>query len=466
VTQETRLRHEAVSIWQAGVEAVDSGRLVRNVVRTTDSTLVICNHKISLATVNRIVVVGAGKAGVGMAIAFEQALGVSVVDAKLSGWINVPEDCLPADGESQPRKIHLHPARPAGVNEPTQEGVKGALGILNFVSCLGPNDLCVFLISGGGSALLPAPVEGISLTDKQKVTRLLMHAGATIHELNCVRKQLSRIKGGGLARAAKAGLVLSLIISDVIGDPLDVIASGPTFADSSTAADALEILQKYSSQQIDVPFPVWEHLTAKESTSTKPQPIPDTVHNYVIGNNEVALNAASDLARDLGFQVHSLGSDNEGESRIVGRDLAEMCCRIREVGKPLSPPACLLSGGEPVVHVVETDQPQKGGRNQELVLAGLELLWEQGMDEIVILSGGTDGEDGPTDAAGAVADSHLLRKARSQELVPGDYLTVNNSYPFFDQVGGLLKTGPTHTNVMDLRVCLVGLPKDHTAAKP
>ena len=458
MTHETRLRDEAVSIWQAGVEAVDSGRLVRNVVRTSDSTLVICGHKISLATVNRIVVVGAGKAGVGMATALEQALGDSVVNAKLSGWINVPEDCLPADGESRPRKIHLHPARPAGVNEPTPEGVTGALEILNSVSRLGPDDLCVVLISGGGSALLPAPVEGITLADKQKVTRLLMHAGATINELNCVRKQLSQIKGGGLARAATAGLVLTLIISDVIGDPLDVIASGPTFADSSTAAEALQILQKYSSQRSDVPLTVWEYLTAKENTDTKPQPIPDTVHNYVIGNNAIALNAASDLACDLGYQVHSLGSDNEGEARIAGRELAELCRRIRDEGKPLSSPACLLSGGEPVVHVVETDQPQKGGRNQELVLAGLELLWEDGMHDIVLLSGGTDGEDGPTDAAGAVADSHLLHAARSQRLVPGDYLAVNNSYPFFDQVGGLLKTGPTHTNVMDLRVCLVGLP--------
>ncbi|MCH7989719.1 MAG: DUF4147 domain-containing protein [Planctomycetes bacterium] len=427
-------------------------------MRTSDSTLVICSHKISLATVNRIVVVGAGKAGVGMATALEQALGDSVVNAKLSGWINVPEDCLPADGESHPRKIHLHPARPAGVNEPTPEGIKGALEILKSVSCLGPDDVCVVLLSGGGSALLPAPVEGITLTDKQKVTRLLMHAGATINELNCVRKQLSQIKGGGLARAAKAGRVVTLIISDVIGDPLDVIASGPTVADSSTAAEAVEILQKYSSRQEEIPISVWEHLTAKKNTETKSQPIPETVHNYVIGNNEVALNAAAERARDLGYQVHSLGSDNQGEARVVGRELADLCRRIRDDGKPLSPPACLLSGGEPVVHVVKTDQPQKGGRNQELVLAGLELLWEDGMDDIVLLSGGTDGEDGPTDAAGAIADSRLLRKARSQGLVPGDYLAVNNSYPYFDQIGGLLKTGPTHTNVMDLRVCLVGLP--------
>jgi glycerate 2-kinase len=459
VTQVTRLRDEAISIWQAGVEAVDSGRLVRNVVQTSDSGLVICGHEISLATVNRIVVVGAGKAGTGMATAFEQALGESIVKEKVSGWINVPADCLPADGESQPRKIHLHPARPAGVNEPTGEGVRGAREILNVVSGLGPDDVCVVLLSGGGSALLPAPVEGISLADKQDVTRLLMNAGATINDLNCVRKQLSQIKGGGLARAAKAGLVLTLIISDVIEDPLDVIASGPTIADSSTAAEALEILQKYSSRREEISIAVWEYLTAKKYAETKPQPIPETVHNYVIGNNEVALNAASQRARDLGYQVHSLGSDNQGEARIVGRELAELCRCIRDEGKPLSSPACLLSGGEPVVHVVETDQPQKGGRNQELVLAGLELLWDDGMDDIVLLSGGTDGEDGPTDAAGAVADSRLLQAAQSQAFVPGDYLAVNNSYPFFDQIGGLLKTGPTHTNVMDLRVCLVGAPE-------
>jgi len=456
VSLSTRLREDAISIWKAGVAAVDSQRLVSNAVQATNSTLIICGHEFSLKSVKQIVVVGGGKAGAGMATAFEQALGEGILNDKVSGWINVPADCISAGQSLRPGKIHLHPARPAGVNEPTEEGVQGSNEILNTVSQLGPDDVCVVLLSGGGSALLPAPAEGIGLGDKQKVTQLLMKAGATIDELNCVRKHLSKIKGGGLARAVNAGLVLTLIISDVVGDPLDVIASGPTVADSSTPAEAIAVLERYIEDSAEVPVPVWEHLAASAKSVTRPEPIPETVHNYVIGNNEVALNASVEKARKFGYRVYSLGSENRGEARDVGRELAEFCSSVRDDGKPLEAPACLLSGGEPIVGLVKTDQPQKGGRNQELVLAGLERLWDDGMDRIVLLSGGTDGEDGPTDAAGAFADNEILNNARLQGLVPGAFLKVNNSYPFFDQVGGLLKTGPTHTNVMDLRVCLVG----------
>lgn len=450
-----QFKDDAISIWQTGVEAVDSGRLVNKNVSTSGSLLHICGHEILLDTVNRIVVVGAGKAGVGMAIAFEQALGDKIVAEKVSGWVNVPEDCIPDTTDLRPRKIHLCPARPAGVNEPTEEGVAGSLEILKRVSQLGPNDLCVVLISGGGSALMPAPVEGITLNDKQQVTRFLMKAGAAIDELNCVRKQLSRIKGGGLARATRAGHVLTLIISDVIDDPLDVIASGPTVEDSAPPGEALSILEKYSQNDADIPSAVRDTLTAKIRASIHEEPLAETVHNFVIGNNSVCLNAAADRARALGYHVHSLGSDNRGEAKQVGKALADLCRSVRDSDHPISAPACILSGGEPIVHVVSTDQPQKGGRNQELVLAGLEQLWDDGMESIVILSGGTDGEDGPTDAAGAYADSEIVKTAHDQNLIPADFLAVNNSYPFFQQIAGLLITGPTHTNVMDLRVCLV-----------
>jgi glycerate-2-kinase len=451
VSNAARLRRDAESIWRAGVAAVDSKRLVADVVRNTGSELVICRHSISLSGLNRLVVVGAGKAGAGMAAGFEQAAGAELVRDRIGGWVNVPADCV---GSLQ--SINLHAARPAGVNEPTEAGAHGAKQILELVAGLGENDVCVVLLSGGGSALLPAPVSAITLGDKQQVTRTLMHAGATIDELNCVRKQLSLVKGGGLARATQAGLVITLIISDVIGDPLDVIASGPTVADSSTAADALAILRKYASGPQNVSPAVTEYLTHKAKESPQVEPIPSTVHHHVIGNNATAMVAASARAVELGYAVRSLGSENEGEARIVGRELAEMCLAVRDEASPPAVPACLLSGGEPVVHLADSNEPRRGGRNQEVAVAAIERLWDEGFSRMLLLSGGTDGEDGPTDAAGGIADADVLSAARSSGLRPAEFLAINNTYPFLTQTGGLFKTGPTHTNVMDLRVALIG----------
>jgi hydroxypyruvate reductase len=235
------LRNDALMIWQAGVDAVRAERLVNDVVHRSVDELTICGSEYRLPELGRIAVVGAGKAGAGMAAAIEEVLGPDVVDRQVVGWVNVPADCV-----RTLRRVHLHAARPAGVNEPTEAGVFGALRILDIVSQLGHDDLCLVLLSGGGSALLPAPIPGISLADKQAVTRFLMLAGATISELNTVRKHLSRIKGGNLARAIRAGATETLIISDVVGDPLDVIASGPTVADTSTSSQALDVLRKFS----------------------------------------------------------------------------------------------------------------------------------------------------------------------------------------------------------------------------
>lgn len=447
-----RLRHDAEAIWRAGVAAVDSARLVERAVRRDGTDLVIGGHRVSLGRLRRLVVVGAGKAGAGMAAGLEQAVGDDLLRSRVTGWINVPADCV------RPlRAIHLHPARPAGVNEPTEAGVAGSARILELARNLGPDDVCVVLLSGGGSALLPAPVEEVTLADKQAVTRLLMHAGAPIDDLNRVRKHLSQIKGGRLAQAAAgAGLVVTLIISDVIGDPLDVIASGPTVPDPTTAAEALSTLRQYAPDPQAVPQGVWDALLRGVWQGETVEMLPPHVHNHIIGSNATALTAAAEEARRLGYRVHSLGSDNRGEARSVGRELAALALSVRDRGWPLAAPACLLSGGEPVVRLVPTDQPRKGGRNQEVALAALDALCDDGLHAIVILSGGTDGEDGPTDAAGAVADADVWTAARQQHLVPADFLAINNAYPFFDQTGGLLRTGPTHTNVMDVRVVLVG----------
>ncbi|MBI5760335.1 MAG: DUF4147 domain-containing protein [Planctomycetales bacterium] len=444
------LRQDAVTIWQAGVSAVRSDQLVRNVVRRSDDTLVVCGHEFSVSKLGKIVVVGAGKAGAGMAAGLEESLGDDVVDGKVVGWVNVPADCV------RPlRKIHLHAARPAGINEPTEAGVEGTEKILELVSQVGPDDLCLVLLSGGGSALLPAPVPGVSLPDKQAVTRFLSQAGANITELNTVRKQLSRIKGGGLARALSAGTMVTLIISDVVGDPLDVIASGPTAADSSTPADALAVLNRFEATSSAVPQSVFDFLTTEAAkTHTQPASV-SGVFNHIIGNNDVAINAAVKKAQELGYPVHAVRSRDQGEATRTGFEIAEVCKTVRDVNWPVPPPACFITGGEPVVLFAKTDQPRKGGRNQQLVLSALNYFWDDGMNGIAILSGGTDGEDGPTDAAGAVADSDLLLAARRLGLNPHRYLDVQNAYPFFEAAGGLLKTGPTHTNVMDLRVAIV-----------
>jgi hydroxypyruvate reductase len=446
----TELRSDARGIWQAGVDAVRSEQLVANVVHRTATTLAICDQCFELSQLDRIAVVGAGKAGAGMAAALEEILGPDLVAEKVTGWVNVPADCV------RPlQKIYLHPARPAGLNEPTEAGVAGALQILDLVASLGPSDLCLVLLSGGGSALLPAPVPEITLADKQAVTRFLMSAGATIGELNSVRKRLSRIKGGGLACAMRAGRMMTLIISDVVGDPLDVIASGPTVADPTTAADALKVLEKYCAAPPRVPRAVFEYLVGVSERPQPPALLPAGIQNVVIGNNALAVAAAAERARSLGYAVRSLGSENQGEANQVGRELAELCCTIRAGGVAASGPVCILSGGEPVVHLAPSAQPRKGGRNQQLVLAALTALWNEDLEGIAILSGGTDGEDGPTDAAGAFLDAEIRRQAGEQGLRPDPFLAINDAYAFFAQCGGLLQTGPTHTNVMDLRVALV-----------
>jgi glycerate 2-kinase len=445
-----RLRQDAIAIWRAGVGAVDSQHLVRDQIGFDADDLNVAGRHFPLNSSSRILAVGAGKAGAGMAAGLEEALAGTPAAERLHGWINVPADCV----RTLPH-ITLHAARPAGLNEPTEEGVAGSREILRLVGQLAEHDLCIVLLSGGGSALLPAPLAGITLADKQIVTRFLMSAGATINELNCVRKHLSAIKGGNLARAARGTRLISLIISDVIGDPLDVIASGPTVADRTTAADALAVLSKFATDRKRIPQTVWSALEAK-SRGPAEAPVPESVVNVVIGSNERALAAAAEKAGRLGYAIQSLGSAQHGIARDVGRELAERARQNRDAGlRGPTQKTCVLSGGEPVVPLAATDQPRKGGRNQELVLGAVAALWADDMHGMAVLSGGTDGEDGPTDAAGAVADADLLEEAKRLGLAPEPYLAINNSYAFFERTGGLLKTGPTHTNVMDVQVILV-----------
>jgi glycerate 2-kinase len=329
--------------------------------------------------------------------------------------------------------------------------------MLGLIKTTGSGDLGLCLLSGGGSALLPAPVESVSLKDKQDVTTLLHASGAAIDEINCVRKHLSAVKGGRLAQAfTERGCPLyCLIISDVIGDPLDVIASGPTAADPTTFADALAVLER-RALTTKTPPTILDHLRrgAAGAFPETPKTLPATVHNLILVNNARALEVAARRAEELGYPVLNLGAFIEGETQQVAAVMAGIVRSIRADGQPVRPPICLLSGGETTVTL--TADHGLGGRNQEFVLAMTLKLGKDGMRNMILLSGGTDGEDGPTDAAGAIADAGTLVRAASQQLDPAAYLGRHDAYTFFEKVGGLLKTGLTQTNVMDVRVLLIG----------
>ena len=450
-----QLRDDALRIWQAGLEAVRSERLMAAAVRVEEHWLHVADEPpIDLNGVDRIAVVGAGKAGAGMAAALEQILGPTrSADKQLTGWVNVPDDCVRPLGS-----IHLHAARPAGRNEPTVEGVAGAEEIFRIVGSLASDDLCVALISGGGSALLPLPVEGISLSDKLTVTRHLSAAGANIAQLNIVRKQLSRIKGGGLARACRAGRLIALIISDVPGDPLDVIASGATVEDRSTPLQALDVLKQFDPNRQAIAASVYGYLKRKavgvspSGVSEPPGGGTQTVTNIVIGNNATAVDAACAEAERLGYS-HAVTSATklEGPVEAIGRHLADMAIAMRDS----SGPNCLISGGEGTVQLIDEPHRGLGGRNQQLALAALIRLAEQDPRGIAIVSAGTDGEDGPTDAAGALVDEAVIEHARRLGLDAPDFLRRNDAYNFFRLLDALIRTGPTHTNVCDVRVVVV-----------
>ncbi len=436
------LGEHALAIWSAAVEAVRPEPLVAAAVADFPD-----DWRKAIDAAPRIFVVGAGKAGAPMAAGLEASLADRL--DRVTGLVNVPK------GSTRPlKRIRLHPARPAGSNHPTEAGVAGAEEMLRLLGSAGPDDVAVCLLSGGGSALLPCPAAGVTLTDKQAVTKLLHTCGATIGEMNAVRKHLSRVKGGRLADAFRGKLLVSLIISDVVGDPLDVIASGPTAPDPTTFADALAVLERYELLD-ETPPAVIKLLRDGQAgmLPETPKALPPTVHNRVIGDNATALAAAARAAGALGYRVLNLGPFVEGESREVAAVAAGIVRNIRERKEPLPPPVCVLIGGETTVSLGE--RPGTGGRNQEFVLAALTKLGADGLTDACVLSGGTDGEDGPTDAAGAVATAETLQRAAGLGLDPRPFLDRHDAYHFFAPIGGLIRTGLTDTNVSDVRVILV-----------
>ena len=440
---ETQLIKDAEAIWRAGVAAVDSRSLVRSAVEFLESSFVVGDFEVPWDRDGKIIVVGAGKAGTGMARGLLDAIPTSLHN-RVHGWVNVPDDCI-----DQIPRIHLHGARPAGVNEPTELGRQGAEKMLAMVAGAGPSDIVFCLISGGGSALAPAPAEGLTIIEKQLLTQTLSAAGADIEQLNTVRKHLSQIKGGRLAAACRAPVLVSLVISDVLGDPLDVIASGMTMPDSTTSLDALKVMEHFDL--VGDPRFAASIATLRRAPVASPSIQAESI-SIVIGNNAVAVDAAGMEAERRGYS-HAMTSAkrSEGHAEDIGRHLAKMARRMRD-----SPgPDCLISGGEPIVALAPVNIRGKGGRNQQLCLAALSDMKLEGVEGVCLLSGGTDGEDGPTDAAGARINVTVAENAARAELNADEFLKRNDAYHFFDVAEGLIRTGPTHTNVCDLRVIVV-----------
>jgi len=443
VDQVEKMRQDAMAIFRAALKAADPAEAIHRYVKPAGDGIQIGERLFNFQDYDRILVVGAGKAGAPMAKALEDLLGDRIAD----GVIVVKE------GHGLPLKhVRIHEA---GHPVPDERGIRGAEDILALVNEAGARDLVLSVISGGGSALLVAPAEGVTLVDKQEVTRLLLACGADIHEINTVRKHLSRAKGGGLARHAYPATVVSLILSDVVGDDLNVIASGPAVPDTSTFADTRDVFSRYNIRQqlpSSVQTRIEQGLAGEiQDTPKAGEEVFRKCYSELVGTNIQALIAAGREARRHGYQSLILSSTVEGEAREVVKMFAAFAKEVRNSANPLAAPACILCGGETTV-TIRGDG--KGGRNQEFALASALII--DGMPNIVVLSGGTDGTDGPTDAAGAIADGRTIARAGNQNLDPLDFLQRNDSYHFFEPLDDLIITGPTRTNVSDVYMVLVG----------
>jgi len=435
-------RRQLEEIFRAGLEAVDPYSAVLRALERRGEDLRVRERSYSLRDFDRVRVIGAGKAAAPMARAVEEVLG----DRIEQGRVTVKY----GHGLPLQRVSVLEAAHPV----PDRNGIAATEQVMDLARGAGARDLVFCLLSGGGSALLVCPSAGIGLADIQVVTSELLACGASIREINALRKHLSQVKGGQLARLCAPATVITLILSDVVGDPLDVIASGPTVADGSTYTDCLEIVNRYGLAD-RLPAPVMEILRKGSQGGLPENPragdaVFARVQNEIVGNNLSAVRAAADRAAAFGYRPLILSTRMEGETRVVARVHADIFREARHTGYPDRPPLCILSGGETTVTLTGKG---KGGRNTEFSLAV--ALHVQGEPGIYFLSGGTDGTDGPTDAAGAFADGSTVERAGALGLSARASLAENDSYTYFQRLGDLLITGPTKTNVMDLRVCLL-----------
>ncbi len=447
LSEEQADSQDLADIFNAALMAVDPYNAVLKAVKVEGACLYVAGAQYDLAPFDRIIVVGAGKATARMALAIETLLG-----AQLDAGLIVVKEGHSASLSIIEQVESSHPI-------PGAAGASATLRILEMARSANERTLFICLLSGGASALLVAPVAGITLQDKQETTRLLLNAGASISELNAVRKHLSMVKGGRLAQAAYPAQVVTLILSDVIGDPLDVIASGPTAADDTNFADAWAVITRFGLQE-KIPAHVASCLQVGiEGKMTETVKVNDPclakTHNSIIANLHVAMVAAQEQSERLGWDTRVISETSQGEAREAARFLAQTA--RDELGTMKSNERrCLLCGGETTVSV---HGKGKGGRNQEFALAfALEL---EGCQGVTLLCAGTDGTDGPTDAAGAMVDGKTASSARHFGIDPISYLGDNDAYTFFQQLDAAtgahshFKTGATGTNVMDIQIVLL-----------
>jgi glycerate 2-kinase len=422
----------------AALQAVDPAVAVRKALRRQADTIWIADQAYAITPGQQVVVVAIGKAGAPMARAAAEALGDCI-----SRIVVVVKD---GHGEAPTASIETYEA---GHPVPDQRSLRAATRVLQCVAGLTADDLVIVLLSGGGSALMALPVAGVSLADMQQLTKLLLGCGAGITEINTLRKHLEQTKGGGLARAAGAARIAALVLSDVVGDPLDVIASGPTYPDPTTYHDAYALLEHYQILQ-QVPPPIVDHLRSGMAgvipETLKPHdPQVQHIQHTLVGNNRIAALAGKTAAEQAGMQACLLTTRLQGEARLAAGFLAAIMQEAAISGNPLARPGCLIAGGETTVTLHGNG---RGGRNQELALALVAPL--AGLRDIVAVALATDGGDGPTDAAGAVVSGDTQARAEGLGLRASEYLERNDAYRYFAALDDLLKPGPTRTNVNDL----------------
>lgn len=436
------MREEALAIFNAAVSAVQPSCLLPRHIRLDGNKLWLHNQSFSLEE-HKLHVIGAGKASAAMAMEAEKILGEFIEDGVV----------VTKYGHSLPlKKIKcIEASHPL----PDEAGVLAAKEIMGLVKKAGEKDIIIALISGGASSLLADIPAETSLADVQNVFRLLLESGATIHEINTIRKHLSYIKGGQLARAAYPAIVVAFILSDVIGDALDVIASGPTVADPSGFEDAYEVIQKYQlAEKLDPAINAWMQKGLQGKIEDTPKPgsyVFEKTFNHLIGTNKLALSAAATKAKELGFAPFIITDRLCGEANEEAKKLVAYLLMYRS-----NQPACILMGGETTVTVKGNG---KGGRNQQFALAALHALAKNhplpDNRKLLILSAGTDGSDGPTEVTGALVDEVTVKEADKKRLDISSFLEANDAYHFFEKAGGHITTGPTQTNVMDIVIALI-----------
>ncbi|MEX0829294.1 MAG: glycerate kinase [Nitrospirales bacterium] len=435
-TSNTRIKGILKALLQGSLKASDPRQAMEQLIVRKGSYLSVNEMRFDLSQYQRIVCVGAGKASAHMAQTLERILG-----GYLEGGMVIVKDGY---------RTHTHTVQIVEASHPLPDtrGVRATKQILNFVRALTKKDLLIVLLSGGASSLLCAPAPGLTLNDKRRTTNLLLRIGATIQDINTVRKHLSAVKGGQLTQATSA-IILTVVLSDVLGDDMAIIGSGPTVPDPTTFQEAKTILEHYRILS-RVPESIRKHLAhgiqghlfetwkSKRLYSPRHQSI-------ILANNQTAIDGVAKEAKRLGLRPHLLDSPLQGEAKDVGTILGAIAKGIRKFGNPIRPPACLIAGGEPTVTVTGKG---KGGRAQECMLAAAQEL--AGLTNVVVAGFGTDGTDGPTDAAGAMVDGTTVKRGMEKGLSIETMLERHDSYSFFKQVGGHIITGPTHTNVNDI----------------